>query len=132
MSLIELEIRLPSVKVWVDEAFAEEAVKGLDTWAEEDKRSIKILAEYGLTAFVCSSCPEDVKLAIVIEPPLVHFCPSLDGLHGVFIEAYDKEKYGDAVELVKQKDLFAYTNIQARLDGWSFAAGMIKIGGGLQ
>lgn len=137
MSLIELEINLASVKVWVDEDFAEEAVKGLDIWAEKEKRSpiqgkvaIKILAEYGLVAHVCSSCPKNLKLAIVIDPPSVYFCPSRDGLHGIFIEPYEEKKHGDGTVFMLKNDLFSYTNIQARLDGWAFAAGMFKLGNG--
>ena len=91
------------------------------------KAAINILAEYGAIAYRCSGVPDRFKLAIVISPPHVWFCPSSDGLDGVFIEDYSEDKHGKSFMTSEKDNLFTYSNIDARLDGWSFAAGMVEL-----
>lgn len=132
-----MEIQLDPFKeisklVVIDWEYALQAVENLDTSAiEEDRKAIKgkaainILAEYGAIAYKCVYPPENTKLAIVISPPVVRFCPSLDGLDGVFIENYTEEKHGKFFLELTKDDLFAYSNIDSRIDGWGFFGDMI-------
>lgn len=86
------------------------------------KASINCLAEYGAIAYECTSVAEtNSRLAIVICDSSVWFCPSRDGLNGVFIEPYRPERHGQGIEYKKQT-LLECTNFQARLDGWDFFA----------
>jgi hypothetical protein len=110
------------------------AVATLDKYASDENRTpikgkaaINILAEYGAIAYRCSGVPDRFKLAIVISPPHVWFCPSSDGLDGVFIEDYSEDKHGKSFMTSEKDNLFTYSNIDARLDGWSFAAGMVEL-----
>lgn len=85
--------------------------------------AINILAEYGVIAYKCASPPLTTpKLAVVISPPFVRFCPSIAGLNGVFIEDYQEEKHGKCFIKVFKKDIFSYGNIYSRIDGWKFSA----------
>ncbi|MEY3223181.1 MAG: hypothetical protein RLZZ203_2037, partial [Cyanobacteriota bacterium] len=45
---------------------------------------------YGAIAYKCIYPPKGTKLAIIISPPHVRFCPSSDGLDGVFIRKMPK------------------------------------------
>ena len=120
--------------VFVDWDYALTAVATLDKYASDENRNpikgkaaINILAEYGAIAYRCSGVPDRFKLAIVISPPHVWFCPSSDGLDGVFIEDYSEDKHGKSFMISEKDNLFTYSNIDARLDGWSFAAGMVEL-----
>lgn len=120
--------------VSVDWDYALKAVENIDNHADQENRrtikgkaAINILAEYGVIAYRCASPPENSKLAIVISPPYVYFCPSLDGIDGVFIEEYNQEKHGDFFLELKKEGLFDYTNIGGRLDGWGFFGGMVAL-----
>lgn len=118
--------------IQVDWAYALKAVEGLDVSAASEgrvaiqgKAAIRILGEYGAIASLCAFSPKTIKLAIVICPPYVWFCPSKDGLSGVFIEPHRPDRHGGGIRFVKEADLFAYTNIDARLDAWNFYAQML-------
>ena len=118
--------------VFVDWDFALSVVETLDKYASDENRNsikgkaaINILAEYGAITYK-AVCPP-TKLAIVISPPFIFFCPSPDGLDGVFIEDYYEDKHGKCFMQLEKDNLFAYTNIDARLDGWAFAAGMVEL-----
>lgn len=120
--------------VFVNWDYALNAVATLDKYASDENRTpikgkaaINILAEYGAIAYRCFGVPDQFKLAIVISPPFVFFCPSPDGLDGIFIEDYSEEKHGKSFMDLEKDNLFAYSNIDARLDGWSFAAGMLEL-----
>jgi hypothetical protein len=120
--------------VIIDWDYALTAVATLDKYASDENRTpikgkaaINILAEYGAIAYRCSGVPDRFKLAIVISPPHVWFCPSSDGLDGVFIEDYSEDKHGKSFMTSEKDNLFTYSNIDARLDGWSFAAGMVEL-----
>lgn len=125
-------------KVVVDWEYAMKVVKNIDNLAHQEGRraisgkpAINILAEYGLIAYDSASPPEDSRLAIFICPPFVHFCPSMDGLNGVFIQEYNAEKHGKCFLELKKEGLFDYTNIDSRLDGWSFFSSIISLSWGL-
>ena len=118
--------------VFVNWDFALSVVETLDKYASDENRTpikgkaaINILAEYGAITYKAVYPP--TKLAIVISPPFIFFCPSPDGLDGVFIEDYYEDKHGKCFIQLEKDNLFAYTNIDARLDGWSFAAGMVEL-----
>lgn len=120
--------------VFVDWDFALSVVKTLDKYASDENRNpikgkaaINILAEYGAITYKAVCPPESTKLAIIISPPHVRFCPSPDGLDGVFIENYKKEKHGKCFFELTKDGLFAYSNVDARIDGWSFAVGMVEL-----
>lgn len=124
------EINKPIIIDW---EYALQVVENLDTSAiKEDRNPIKgkaaiaVLAEYGAIAYKAVCPPESTKLAIIISPPYVRFCPSSNGLDGVFIENYKEEKHGKCfLELTKEDDLFAYNNVDSRIDGWGFFSNMI-------
>lgn len=118
--------------VMIDWDYALKAVHNLDASAmKEDRKAIEgkaainILAEYGAIAYKCVHPPESTKLAIVISPPYVRFCPSSNGLDGIFIECYTEGKHGKCFLLLTKNDLFAYSNIDARIDGWRFFGDMV-------
>jgi hypothetical protein len=118
-------------KVFIDWDYAMRSVENLDPTAEQDgrlpmkgKAAIRVLAEYAAIAHHCSFAPKGTTLAVVVSPPRVWFCPGKAGLHGAFIEEYREDKHGVGVPFYKP-DLFDYTNIDARLDAWSFYAGML-------
>ncbi len=120
--------------VFVDWDFALSVVETLDKYARDENRNpikgkaaISILAEYGAITYKAVCPPESTKLAIVISPPFIFFCPSPDGLDGIFVEDYSEDKHGKSFMDLEKDNLFAYTNIDARLDGWSFAAGMVEL-----
>lgn len=120
--------------VIIDWDYALNAVATLDKYASDENRNpikgkaaISILAEYGAITYKAVCPPESTKLAIVISPPFIFFCPSPDGLDGVFIEDYSEDKHGKYFMQLEKDNLFAYTNIDARLDGWAFAAGMVEL-----
>jgi hypothetical protein len=120
--------------VFVDWDYALTAVATLDKYASDENRNpikgkaaINILAEYGAIAYRCSGVPDRFKLAIVVSPPFIFFCPSPNGLDGIFVEDYSEDKHGKSFMDLEKDNLFAYTNIDARLDGWSFAAGMVEL-----
>jgi hypothetical protein len=76
-----------------------------------------------------SSAPKAQKLAVVVWPPQVFFCPSLDGLDGVFVEPYDEDKHGkNCFVLHKEYDIWDFTSAHALRDGWEFNASMISAG----
>ena len=119
----------------IDWDYALKAEENLDTSAQEEKRraitgkaAINILAEYGAIAYRCATPPNDTKIAIVISPPYVRFCPSPDGLDGIFIENYIEEKHGKCFLEITKDGLFGYTNIDARLDAWGFFGDMVLLG----
>ena len=129
--MIEIDLFNSLLKIQIDWEYAIESVEKLDTSAEKENRSpvkgkaaIIILGEYGAIAHRSSFPPEDTKLAVVISPPSIWFCPSQDGLHGVFFEEYKDSKYGSGIQFTKL-DLFDYTNIDARLDAWNFYSQML-------
>ncbi len=119
--------------VIIDWEYALQVVENLDTSAiKEDRNPIKgkaaiaVLAEYGAITYKAVCPPESTKLAIIISPPYVRFCPSSNGLDGVFIENYKEEKHGKCfLELTKEDDLFAYNNVNSRIDGWRFFSNMV-------
>lgn len=120
--------------VIIDWDYALKAVENLDKYANDENRTpikgkaaINILAEYGAIAYRCSGVPDRFKLAIVVSPPFVFFCPSPDGLDGIFVEDYSEDKHGKSFMTSEKDNLFAYSNIDARLDGWVFAAGMVEL-----
>ena len=120
--------------VIIDWDYALTAVATLDKYASDENRTpikgkaaINILAEYGAITYKAVCPPESTKLAIVISPPFIFFCPSPDGLDGVFIEDYSEDKHGKSFMTSEKDNLFAYSNIDARLDGWGFAAGMVEL-----
>lgn len=134
-----MEIQLEPFKeinkpVLIDWEYALKAVENLDKYASDENRNpikgkaaINILAEYGAIAYRCSGVPDRFKLAIVVSPPFVFFCPSPDGLDGIFVEDYSENKHGKSFMTSEKDNLFAYSNIDARLDGWGFAAGMVEL-----
>lgn len=121
-------------RISLDYEYALSTVKDLDTSAQEgrtkikNKSAINILVEYGIATHLCSSPPEGSKLAIVISPPVVRFCPSKDKLDGVFFEQYSPEKHGKVFLELTKSDIFDFSNIQSRLDGWEFFAEMVMLG----
>lgn len=124
-----------SDRIFLDYEYALSSVADLDTYAKEDgrakiknKAAINILVQYGIATHLCSSPPEGSKLAIVISPPVVRFCPSKDRLDGVFFEEYNPEKHGKVFLELTKADLFDFSNIQALLDGWNFFAEMVILG----
>jgi hypothetical protein len=93
---------------------------------------IRLLGIYGVLAKKASSCPELQKLAVVVWPPQVFFCPSLDELDGVFVEPYDKNKHGkNCFVLHKECNIWDFTSAHALRDGWEFNASMVSAGGDL-
>ena len=125
-------IQFDPMSVQVDFDYALKAVKNLDVTAEKENRlpiegnsAIRILGEYGAIAYRCSWVPQNVKLAIVICPPFFWLCPSKNGLNGIFIEEYEENYHGKGISIEKGKELFSYTNIDGRLDGWSFCTQMM-------
>lgn len=131
--MIEFNVFDEPSKVQIDWEYALKVAEDLDTSAHQENRhpikgkvAVQILGEYAATAHRCAFPPEYVKLAVVISPPYVWFCPSSDGLHGSFIEEYDQQRHGSGTRLTKE-ELFAYTNIDARLDAWSFYAQMLGL-----
>jgi len=137
ISRSNMEIQLEPFKeinkpVLIDWEYALKAVENLDKYASDENRNpikgkaaIAILAEYGAIAYKCIYPPEDTKLAIIISPPHVRFCPSSDGLDGVFIENYTEEKHGKCFLELTKDGLFAYNNVDSRIDGWGFFSDMI-------
>jgi hypothetical protein len=132
--LTKIEIFNHPIEVSIDLPYAIEICQNLDKLLPDEHRlpitgkaAVMILAEYGAIAHRCSSAPEGIKLAVVICHPTVWFCPSHQGLDGVFIEPYQESKHGQGICLEHENgDLFRYGSIEARLDGWEFAARMIK------
>ena len=120
--------------VQIDWGYALSVVATLDKYADDenrtpikDKAAIIILAEYGAITYNAVCLPENTRLLIVISPPFVFFCPSSEGLDGVYIESYSEDKHGKAFMVLEKDNLFAYSNLDARLDGWAFAASMIEL-----
>jgi hypothetical protein len=96
---------------------------GEDRLPMRGKAAISILAEYGATAHRCCHPPAGTKLAIVISPPSIWFCPSQFGLDGVWIDSYSEREFGQGVELaLTTPNLWRFDNIHARLDAWDFVA----------
>jgi hypothetical protein len=132
--LIELRVFETPQTVHVDWDYALEICKTLDRPEPDEDRlpitgkaAIAILAEYGAVAHKCSFPPESVKLAVVVCPPCTWFCPSMDGLDGVFVEQYSPDKFGSGISIeVEDTDLLRYGSIYARMDGWDFAARMVQ------
>ena len=119
------------VKVHVDKEHAFKSITGWDVGADAENRlpiegmaAVRILEEYGKAAHLCASV-ESCNLAIVIDAPSVWFCPSQDGPDGVFLQQYDESIHGPGVEVEKQLDIWDFSNIKARLDGWGFFAQMV-------
>ena len=92
-----------------------------------EKAIINVLAEYGAIAYKCCATPDSCKLAIIISPPIVRFCPSKDGLSGIFIEEYQEEKHGKCFQDLQKTELSDFDNIHARLDGWQFFADIVSL-----
>lgn len=117
--------------------YALKAVKDIDVLLPGETRptikgksAIHILLEYGKIAYESSDPPDGSKLAIIISPPFVRFCPSGDGLSGIFIEEYEEEKHGKCFLEIEKTNLFDFCNINARLDGWQFFANMVSLSRG--
>jgi|GEM_PF-5120327 len=132
-NLIEFDVFNEPSKAQINWEYALKVIEDLDTsvYREgrlpiKEKAAIRILAEYAVIAHRCAFAPENARLAVVVSPPHVWFCPSKDGLHGAFIEEYDQSRHGGGIKFTKDNDLFAYTNIDARLDAWSFYAQMLS------
>lgn len=135
MTLIKINVLDVPPIVQVDWEYALEVVKNLDVSAAAENRipiqgkaAITILGEYAAIAHHSAFAPDNMNLAVVIAPPSVWFCPSEDGLNGAFVEEYKVERHGNGICFVKEPDLFAYTNIEARLDAWSFYAQILTAG----
>lgn len=89
--------------------------------------ALRIVAEYGLL-FYQSAHPggeTGLRLAIVIDDLTVYAIPSEEGVDGVFIGEYWLAKYGEWAHKLTKESLWDFTNINARLDGFSFFADMI-------
>ena len=121
------------LSVTIDWEYALTIIENIDKIANrennhliEGRAVIKILAEYGVTAYKAASVPENTKLAIIISLPYVYFCPSTEGLDGVFIEQYNPEKHGRCLLELRRKQLFDCSNIQAKVDGWDFFSAMVS------
>lgn len=131
--MIEFDVfDIPS-KVQIDWEYALKSVDNLDILAGQESRlpikgkaAVRILGEYAAIAHYCAFTPESTRLAVIVDPPCVWFCPSKEGLHGAFIERYNLERHGEGMKFTKESDLFAYTNIDARLDAWGFYAQMLS------
>lgn len=136
--MIDLNVFDQPCTVHVDWDYALKVTETLDTTATDDDRrpvtgmaAIRLLAEYGATAHSCAACPDNLKLLVVVSPPIVVFSPSIDGIHGIFVEEYNPDKHGVAgVTFHKEINLLAYTNLAARLDAWDFCAEMLSAFGG--
>jgi hypothetical protein len=134
VKLEELRVFEASQVIYVDWDYALEICKTLDRPEPDEDRlpitgkaAIVILAEYGAIAYKCSFPPESVRLAVVVCPPHTWFCPSTDGLDGVFVEQYSPEKFGSGISIdAEDPNLFRYCSIEARMDGWQFAALMVS------
>ena len=133
--MIQLDPFKETNPVLIDWEYALRIAENLDTSSQEEKRraitgkaAINILAEYGAIAYKCVYPPDNAKLAIVISPPYVRFCPSSNGLDGVFIEEYTERKHGKCFLELTKDGLFAYTNIDSRLDAWGFFGDMVWLG----
>jgi hypothetical protein len=89
--------------------------------------ALRIVAEYGLLFYRSAHPGEEtgVKLAIVIDENIVYVIPSEEGMDGVFIGEYCASKYGDWAHKLAKESLWDFTNINARLDGFSLFADMI-------
>ena len=117
--------------VYVNWEYALQLAENIDDSGNRirSKAAINILAEYGSIAYRCA-LPQfpgsNNTLAIIIDHPIVHFCPSISGLSGVFIDKYDEENHGVSIRYEKS-NLYDYTNINARLDGWDFFGGMVSV-----
>jgi hypothetical protein len=122
------------IPVFVDWDYAIAVCEKLDRPLEDrrpiqGRTAVRILAEYAAIAHRSAWPPDGVKLAVVVAPPSVWFCPSEHGHHGGFICAYDSDVFGTGIEFFKagaEHSLFDYCSISARLDGWSFASRMIS------
>ena len=122
------------IPIFCDWEYALKTVKDIDILLPGETRSrikgaaaIRVLLEYGKIAYDCSTPPDSCRLAIVISPLFVRFCPSRDGLSGIFIEEYGEEKHGKCFLEIKKTNLFDFCNINARLDGWQFFANMVSL-----
>jgi hypothetical protein len=131
-SLIEFDVFDLSSIVKIDWEYALKITENLDSSAKQENRNpiagkaaVRILGEYAAIAHHCAFAPKGVMLAVVVSPPTVWFCPSKDGLNGSFIEEYSQARHGEGIRFTKAFDLFQYTNVDARLDAWSFYAQMI-------
>jgi len=91
------------------------------------KTALLIVAEYGVTFYKAAHPGEEVSLslAIVIDENVVYIIPSRDGLNGIFIGEYRAEKYGEWVKKLTKEGLWAFSNIDARIDGWTFFSEMV-------
>jgi hypothetical protein len=89
--------------------------------------ALRIVAEYGLLFYQSAHPGEEtnLKLAIVIDEITVYVIPSEEGLDGVFIGEYWLAKYGKWAHKLTKESLWNFTNIDARLDGFSFFADML-------
>lgn len=131
--MIEFDVFAMPSKIQIDWEYALKIAENLDALAEQEgrrpikgKAAVNILGEYAAIAHYCAFAPKDIRLAVIVSPPHVWFCPSKDGLQGGFIEEYNASRHGDGVRFTKEPDLFSYTNIDARLDAWSFYAQMLS------
>lgn len=89
---------------------------------------LQLLGIYGVLAHKASSKPKNQKLAVVVWPPQVFFCPSKDGLDGVFVEPYSEEKHGkNCFVLHKDSNIWDFGSVDALRDGWTFCAEMVNI-----
>ena len=113
--------------VFIDWEYALQSVVNLSKTFKNRRATVNVLAEYGAISYQCATPPEGSKLAIVISPPIVYFCPSDDGLSGIFIEKYQEEKHGKCYFQIEKTDFSSFSNIHARLDGWQFFANMVSL-----
>ena len=136
----EIRVHENPSTVYVDWDYALNICESLDKVGSDDDRlpmtgktAILVLAEYAAIAHKCAWPPENVGLAVVVCPPSVWFCPKEKGkgLEGLFIEPYSKVRHGEGLEFVKRDpDLLDFCSINARRDGWRFAAEMTFAGKG--
>lgn len=122
------------------ESVSQVNLDNLATWGGREPLGVgsrNIIAEYGALVHYCSVgwMNEHAKdlpsvkaknLVIVIDAPNVYFCFNGNS-NGVFIEQYNQEKHGLAVCDITKESFSELSNIDARGDGWWFAAEMCRI-----
>ena len=86
---------------------------------------VRLLGEYGLGVRKAANPPEGTCLVIVVWPPEVWFCPNQAGLDGVFVEQYSQAKHGVGIKLSKPDNIWDYSNLDAKRDGWFFWSQMV-------
>ena len=113
------------------------AVSKLDRLEPDETRTrirgtaaMRIVAEYGLKFYRSAHPGEEthLKLAIVIDENTVYVIPSECGESGVFIGEYWVGKYGKWAKKLTKDNIWAFSNIEAMLDGWAFFADMLRRG----